>query len=281
MPILQDASTQDLKRLLEVFPASSIKAGWPSIRGTKEEICFAAAESRDLPRILEFIYRNFNRCKQHVYIFTKPEETPDISELIPECEIVDVRNGSEVIAILRSEYSILLRDPPEETTMDFLWPMRIDDLGELLIVRFVVMERNPCAYFDRDCYVTSRVVEEREIVLKLEASGLKRVDLHKGIKALWQDDFMDAPRTSYKKPKSSAREIMDEERGIKEHNPELYLELQEAILFTTMFTVRPSETCSVTVFHVDPSMGYVAFPRYTEGAGDNDVVVRAILESNN
>ena len=280
MPILQDASTQDLKRLLEVFPASSIKNGWPSIRGSKEEICFAAAESRNLSRIVEFIYWNINRCKQHVYIFHKPESTPGISELIPECEILDVRNGSETIAILQSEFKILLRDPPEEATMEFLWPIRIDDTGELLIVRFVVMERNPCAYFDRDCYVTSRVVEEREIVLKLEARGMKRVDLHKGIKTLWQEDFMDAPRTTYKKPKSSAREIMDEALGIKEHNPELYSQLQDAVLFTTMFMVRPCETCSVEVFHVDPSMGYVAFPRYTEGAGDNDVVIRAILEKN-
>ena len=67
---------------------------------------------------------------------------------------------------------------------------------------------------------------------------------------------------------------------IREFNPELYEQLQNATLFATLFQVHPEENCDVDQFQVDPSQGYIAFPRYTEGAGDSDEVVDRILESN-
>jgi hypothetical protein len=73
---------------------------------------------------------------------------------------------------------------------------------------------------------------------------------------------------------------MDEERGIREHNPTLYETLLESPLFATMFQVNPESKCDVSVFLADPSRGYLAFPRYTARKGDTDRVISEILRQN-
>jgi hypothetical protein len=279
--ILQDASKQDLKRLLGSFPVTSLKAGWPSIKGTKEEICFAAAEERDLPRIVAFMKTNFARCRQHVFVLTPP---PDLSvnpeSAVPDAELVDVDGAGGKILVTRAVFSIFLKDPSEEAVVEFLWPMRVTELYGYLVFSLMVLERNPCIYFDRDCFKLSRSIDERGVISNLESLGFVRADLHKGIKTLWDENFMDSFRTKFKKPKSTATEAMDEELGIKEHNPTLYEELQTSTLFRTVFQVGTNSECCVEEFQVDPSGGYIAFPRYTEGSGDADHVVHAIVAKN-
>lgn len=44
MGVLESASVQDRKRLLELFPIGNLRGAWPSMKGTKEEVCFAVAE---------------------------------------------------------------------------------------------------------------------------------------------------------------------------------------------------------------------------------------------
>jgi hypothetical protein len=106
------------------------------------------------------------------------------------------------------------------------------------------------------------------------------VDLHKGIKKLWSEDFMDSPSTGYKTAVSTAREAMDEERGIKEYNPVLYEELQESPLFSSLFQMAPDRGHKVSVMSVDASRGYIAFPRYSENAADTQFVIQKILQNN-
>jgi ribosome biogenesis protein Tsr3 len=101
--ILQDASKQDLKRLLGSFPVTSLKASWPSIKGTKEEICFAAAEERDLPRIVAFMKTNFARCRQHVFVLTpQPDLSVNPESAVPDAELVDVDGAGGKILVTRS-----------------------------------------------------------------------------------------------------------------------------------------------------------------------------------
>jgi hypothetical protein len=280
MPLLQDCSTQDLKRLLGSFPLSTLKLGWPNVRGTKEEICFAAAQERDQDKLVNFMITNFGRCKQHTYILSPSANEPNPFVAVPDAEILAQDAHGRVMAITKAVFSIFLRDPLEESTVEFLWPMRHGAYGDYLVLSFIVLERNPCVYFDRDCFQSARSIDERGILQNLERAGFTRVDLHKGVKALWENGFMDSCRTRYKKPLSVASEAMDEELGIREHNPELYEQLQTATLFATLFQVHPDRGCEVDQFQVDPSQGYIAFPRYTEGAGDSDEVVNRILEGN-
>jgi hypothetical protein len=113
----------------------------------------------------------------------------------------------------------------------------------------------------------------------LKSGPLAPADLHKGIKKLWSDGFMDSSRAKYKTPISTAQETMDEERGIKEYNPDLYGILQQSPLFTTLFQI-PEDKGTVTSFSADPSNGLIGFSRYSEKVGDTDYVIEQILANN-
>ncbi|MDA1315624.1 MAG: hypothetical protein O2968_20030 [Acidobacteria bacterium] len=73
---------------------------------------------------------------------------------------------------------------------------------------------------------------------------------------------------------------MDEELGIKEHNPALYEILVDAMLRDTLFLIPPESGSSVSAVLIDPSSGRMAFPRYSETRGDTDAFIGDILEHN-
>ena len=279
MPILQNASIQDKKRLLELFSIASIKESWPEIKGTKEEICFAVAGQAQPEGIITFMNVHMGRCKQHVYIFNRTPDTT-LPDAIVGGERVHTVGNDAALYVIRTSYSVVLKDPLEETELDFLWPIRIKLTATHLMVSFIAMEKNVSSYFDRQCYVVKKSIEEKTVLEDLHVENLTPTDLHRGIKALWNDGFMDSPRAKFKKPKSLAMEAMDEERGIRENDPELYELLQDSVLLNTLFIITEGQECDVTAFLADCAHGYLAFPRYSEGERNTDFVVDEILRRN-
>ncbi len=280
MPIFHDASVQDIKRLLELFPISRLKQAWPDIKGTKDEICYAIADGRDTDAISDFIDKNLSGCKQHVYVFSRPTDLTELPDSIGDGERILNKDDLRALFLIRVRYNVLLRDPLEEAYIEFLWPVRLDITDNNVVVRFVVLQKNMGAYFDRSHYVAGRTSEEEDVIAAIAKKyDLSVADLHKGIKKLWDEGFMDSPRAQYKKPISTASEAMDEEKGIREHNPELYETLCESPLFRTMFVISPGHG-GTEVFFVDPSKGYLVFPRYSDETGDTDFVISEILRRN-
>jgi hypothetical protein len=146
------------------------------------------------------------------------------------------------------------------------------------------MEKNLSSYFNgRHCWIKDRSVDQEGILLAISNSSkgeIAKTDLHKGIKKLWDDGFVDCRRTKYKKPYSVADETMDHELGIRVSNPELYTVLKTATLLDVVFQVDKGAACTVSAFHMSPSEGTVIFPRYSEKKGDTDHVIREILRHN-
>lgn len=279
MGTFDTASVQDHKRLLELFPIVNLRGYWPRLKGTKEELCQQASEAKDLARVGQFLNENFSNCKQHVYIFERPEGQQLPASLSAESSAHTIRGVSSLF-VLRTTYSVVLRDPLEEASIDFLWPIRVElsPDGLYLVLRFVILEKTVSSYFDRPCYVPDRTIEERMILKEVEGWGNPRADLHKGIKELWKNEFMDSPSAKQKKAFSMATEVMDEELGIREHNPALFEQLQENPLLSVLFLIS-DRTCGTDVFSAKPSEGYLAFPRYSEKGG-TDFVISEILRNN-
>lgn len=288
MPILNAASVQDLKRLLELYPVASLRDHRPDLEGAKEEICYAFAGERDPEAIAKFLDEYLSCCKQHIYVFehkTELEALPPID--IPDGErVLESKDDDRIrmLYVIKLRFRVILKDPLEEATLEFLWPVRLDFTAHHLIVRFVVLEKNIGSYFDgRSYYTDRRSLEEKAILQTLQVifrGRLESADLHKGVKKLWEDDFMDSIRAKYRKDVSTASELMDEDRGIKEHYPDLYATLTDSLLLDTVFLVTPREDFSVTAFIVDPSKGSISFPRFSENKGDTDYVVDEILRHN-
>jgi hypothetical protein len=280
--ILESAPIRDIKHLLELFPLTKLRQNWNDLRGTKEDLCFGAAERRKAAELAQFLDENVSCCKQHVYIFDRGgrQEFVFPESLIEGEKVVQVGND-HALYIIRARYSVVLKNPLEEDELEFLWPVQILLLLDHIVIRFVTLEKNIGSYFDRPYYVGSRNVDERAVLdAFLKELPISRTDLHKGVKTLWDAGFMDSPRARYKKPTSTAQEAMDEELGIREHNPELYETLQDSVLFNTLFAIPEDKGCTVSAFSVDPSNGYMAFVRYSEKKGDTDFVIREILQQN-
>jgi hypothetical protein len=119
MGTIDTASIQDLKRLLELFPVANLREGWPGTKGTKEEICFSIAEGGDRHRIANFVDDHFSCCRQHVYAFVNPNSLELPAVLAEEPAAVQIP-GERSLYVLRVRYSVVLREPLEETFLDFL-----------------------------------------------------------------------------------------------------------------------------------------------------------------
>src|ERR1700733_4094779 len=238
MSILRQASIEDRKRLLELFPVSNLRQIFESKKTKKEEICYAEAANNkpaQITRVAGFVDNHLGCCKQHVYVFAHDGSASLPADVADGEKVLNV-DGAHALYLSRAKYTVVLRDPLEEDTLEFLWPIRVELTKQYVIVRFVVLEKNVSSYFDRSAYVAGKSLTE-ETVLAGIAGGLAPADLNRGIKKLWADGYIESTRSRFKKPYSTSSETMDEERGIKEHYPDLYAIMQEAPLYTTLFEV--------------------------------------------
>jgi hypothetical protein len=283
MQILSGASVSEVKRLLDLFPATNLWRQWPDVPiiTTKEELSLAIATQGDFPRIVTFLEENFSACKQHVYIFASDmeiQELPAKPEGSERMIYLDAIGAQAALYLARVQFKVVLTDPPEATTIDFLWPFKIEVFEGHVIARFVILEKKLASYFSRTPYGIKRSVEEAQIVAAIvESLNLKPVDLHKGIKALWDNGFMDAIFLEFKKSQSKSSETMDKQKGLRATDPALYESVKNKPLLSAIFAIDPKEHSEVSNFTSKPSDGLIAFTKYTDGKEDVDNVLRKIL----
>ena len=269
--MIETATTEELERLLALFPVKALRREWRHIEGAKTDLCREVAQSSGMHAILEFVDRNFLFCKQHVYVYEAPE-LDSLPKTIAGGGIKELYDDAEALYLTRLRHQVILLDPVEETEISFLWPVNIRLASEHLVVRFVTLEKNLQTYLQRQYSLRSRSVKEEDILDGLASNhGLEISDLHAGVKALWESNFFDAFRVRFKKPHSTTTEEMDEEMGIKQHNPQLYRMISDAELFRTHFKVLPRdgvEPCVATII-AEPSKGHLRFTSYSEAGDEN------------
>jgi len=281
MPAFQNASKSDIRYLLELFPIANLRAAWKGGKKNKEQFCAEVAATRSKKEITEFIAENIYSCKQHVHIFSLGEDKTITfpEEILGGERILHAANVS-ALYIVKVRHKVILSDPLDDDYIDFLWPILIEILPEHLLVRIVSLEKDLQSHFQRPCIVRSRSVAESGVLSALKGLHQGPVDLHKGIKKLWENGFMDATRTKYKKPHSQASETMDEALGIRTFYPELYETLKLSTLFSTLFVIDPKAKCGVSAMSATPLNGFLTFPRYADATNGTGYVVEQILQHN-
>lgn len=290
MVMLKKSSDVEIERLLDLYPASALKSFWTNHKkASKRELCSAIASERDIDGIADFLATYFSCCKQHVYVSSHDAALKSAPEIRfsggGRVWELDEKGQKESLHIVKVVYDIVLNNPLEETTLEFLWPVWLSWTSKHLIIRFITMEKNAESYFaGRAPMRRGRSIDEESLIKHVANEfehTLQVTDLHKGLKRVWADDFMDARRVQFRKAHSTASEMMDEEKGIKQSDPELYALLQTAHINSALFSVLGvKEKFSVSALSIHPSEGYVAFPRFSEQPGDTDYVVREILRHN-
>jgi hypothetical protein len=238
---LETASIDDIQRLLELFPLAALKVVWDHFRGTKEEICRQAAREADYRKICAFVIANFSHCKQHSYIFNpRAEDDPPPDLAFPDADILGQRNRQSTVYLAKAKYTVLLKDPFSQEEVELLWPMRIEYREPATLISFIVLERNVKYFFEREAINVRRHLDEADVIGEVLTLGYAPLDLNRGVKALWREDYMDAFRAKFKKPRSTTTEAMDRERGIKATEPDLYAQMLRLPMYDTMFRVNPN-----------------------------------------
>jgi hypothetical protein len=275
MPILQDASKDERRRLLELFPVAVLRKGF-EIVGTKDNIAADVADDvgpDQIQKIILFVEKNLGCCKQHVYVF--PDEP--VPEDVFNVERVSVTDAQGLF-LAKERYSVFVPDPLRMEQISFLWPIKVERIAGYLVVRFIVLEKNVSALFGEAAKVTGKLLTEEGILDSWGLTENLRVDLNKGIKQLWQDDWMDCFRGQYKKAFSTSLEKMDGNRSIKKEYSAIYKDMMVSPIHTSGFRIS-DDALKLDVFSVNPTEGTIGFPTYSQ-PGDSDAIIRKILESN-
>lgn len=281
MSILQKSSADLRQRLLDLFPAANLRKEFEQ-KGLKSGISGNLASHSDIRKlsaIADFVDRNVQFCKQHVYVLSRDEDAT-LPESIPSGERVKLEQD-HALYLAHIDYEVVEMGPqPTYSSIRFLWPVRIELHQKYLLVRFVVMEKNIGSYFDQKVTVRDKSLSEEIIMGNLLVDGtFGTADLNRGFKALWHQDKIDVSRIRYKEPDSTVTRSMDEEKGLKQVRPEKYEELQRFPLHQSVFIPYKSFK-EVGSFAADPTSGVIGFTRYfKEGASGNELI-RQILKNN-
>ena len=200
-------------------------------------------------------------------------------ESIPHGEMVKSEQD-HALYLARVEYTVVELDPLKFSSIDFLWPIRIELHQNYSLVRFVVMEKDVGSYFDQEIMVRGKSLSEETVTASLLVDGtVGPADLNKGLKELWHQDKIDASRIRYKEPDAVVTRSMDEEKGLKKTSPDKYEELRKFPLHQTVFIPYKGFT-EVGSFSADPTRGFIGFSRYFKEGASGDELIRQILKNN-
>lgn len=281
MKILANATPDEIVRLLLLFPLANLKSEWPEFNTDKAQLCAAAATTGDFKRIALFVANNFGACKQHIYV-RKPslgdEAVVPIS--VPKCQTLFSVPGQRGVFLARKEFEVVDPDTLTRSTFNFLWPVLVQAFFSRLVVRFVMLEKNVGARAESRVLVANKGIQELDVLANVHPVGLGPEDLHKGIKALWREDFVDSFRLKLMKPESTSEETMHRAKGIKKLKPDLFKEAMDHELLFAAFSLEPLANSTVHNFSIKPAEGYLAVGRYTDRNEDVENVVAEIIKRN-
>jgi hypothetical protein len=284
MALLHNASIQQLRRLLEFFPAPKLKEEWPGTKGQKKsDVCEIIAGTRDYNRMSAFLRQNFAHCRQHVHILSRNNKEADPLAALPASDPIGDAVGAVSFHLASVPYTVYLLDPIEKTSIDVLWPIKIQQADEITIVRTFVLERDPSNYTGRPLLKAIREFDEKKLAVDLANLGLPGKDLNKGVKHLWRSEEIDAPRVRFKKEQSTNTVDMDEGKGLRETDPDAFKDIMGRPLLNTNFRSEPDPEDPEKVqklFQVNATFGRIGFTSYNDDPGDTDAVIESILANN-
>lgn len=276
-----------LTRLLHLYPYQNTKEYFQGDEKTQAGLINWIIDNSQEPAIIKYCEDNFATTKKHVYFFNEIKNginIPNDFEVLHSKTSV-VGNIKTCFLILKAHFEISVISPYQELDFYFPWPIKIITSPKGIRVEFTILERKIDFYLNQNLEVIkSKQLTDESYVLQelMRYNGLDwtRKDLHKGIKKLWADGLIDALETNYKKSKSSAVETMDYSFTLKKAYPLLYAEIIKHELTKTNFCFVKNVSNYAKRFRIEPKVGKIAFPLYTDDVNLNENVMQKIIEKN-
>ena len=286
------SSSTLLSRLLALYPVNVLRTTWPLGNLTKDEAIAKIVKTQTQQAIVRFAAENFPCTRQHVYLFELSAPFNDAFPPNPlgwDTEVIRFSTAARhtFFYLLDLKFNVILLDALESQSIEFKWPVTVVVEEATMQVKFTIMEKDLRTYFPNSGAVTvrNRSINENDI-LRAIRDNLKPtwqaepMDINKGVKALWKQNFIDSPEARWRNSKSTSRETMDEKFMIRRDRPEVYQAAMKSPLLKTQFLFLKDGTQYVSHFVVEASIGLVRFPMFTVREDGTTNVLTKILELN-
>lgn len=277
-----------LYRLLEAYPVAVVKHYFDTDAPRQDKLIELIIKTFSKEQIEIFAFEYFGFLHQHVYILDSnvPVLDDSLSLLNGFKSVTDldgVKYYNFIYQIKYNYFSPILNGREE---LVFNCPFRITLYKNKLILMINTLERNIKNYFTTPIYSLGKNIDESDIIDDIKnglptGTTVAPVDLNKGIKKLWEDGFIDAIYSKYKRAKSTSTEVMDEENLLKITYPDRYKEIVKAPIDRTVFLVVDKGAKDVVSrFRIEPRIGKTTITRFPDGLSDLNNLIQKIIDNN-
>lgn len=279
------------RRLLNLFPVKNLAEMIDGQKTSKDTIITSILSRTNSGETIAWVNKNFEIARHHVYFFSSSKHincVPNKFSLLgTKPSALDAR---ECLFLLDLTYQVVIRTSEntfKEIPIVFKWPVKIEFLGKVILVKMIIMEKKIDAYLDDSerRINDTRDLEEADILTGAQKAlhgvcTVDPLDLNKGIKTLWDADMIDSREVKYKKSVSTTTETMDDKRYVKRDLAAQYKELIKVPLLKTIFDAMDETKRLSDHFRADSTAGVVTFPVFSENPQQPKNVVREILKNN-
>jgi len=288
-------AAQARERLLNLFPAHAIRSAWSLGNITKERAVEHLVKTASAQDTNAFAFDHFPLTKQHVdLLLPSPRVHPSarLNLITGETPVLRRTEDGETqyFYLLDVRFEVVFLETLHREFIDFKWPILVGVQPNLLQVKFTILEKDVRSYFrDTDAgrvMVSRRSVDEKAI-LKLIQDEFRRhdrklepLDINRGVKALWAQDYIDSQDARWKKHRSTATETKDERFFLKRDLPEVCETVRRSPLLKAQFQFMRDSDQFVPHFVVEASSGVLRFPMYCNRRESTLNVIAKILELN-
>ena len=278
------------KRLIKLFPVKLLKEHFNSEQVSED--LFNDILNKNIKSVIDaFAYVNLENTKQHIYVFdlgfSINRQNLNLSAFpIPIIKQSTINQETIIIISPIVDFRVILSDPFEEVILKFHQPIQIVLKDTHMICYATILEKNMSSHFtDNRRVLNVEKVNDESFILEQICNHFSILnpspcDLNKGIKYLWANDYVDSKYAKWKKDKSTTTETMDENYTLKTHYPDVYQGLINAPLKKMIFKYIKDDKLFPEHFTIDPSVGEISIPLFSNHINQNQNVVREILSNN-
>jgi len=277
-------------RLLESVPAKILKEEF-NLEGLNQKAAISeVVDNNNKNLIRNFVFGNFGHFHQHIFVFDLNVEIPE--DWSPDARFLHAttEDGNDRVFDLIFQINYKLFNPAAGAEQELLFecPVRINIKDQILILKISTLERGVNKYFPNQVYGMGKDMDESNIISLIkdmlpQGCTMVTCDLNKGVKHLWDKDFVDAGFIKHKRSKSIATQSMDEDNLLKKIYPDEYREiikdpLDKSIFLITDKTVNISNF--VPRFNIEPTRGKITITRFADKNESIDNLIEKIIANN-
>jgi hypothetical protein len=284
--------SKPLNRLLNIFPVAAMRAQWKIGGRTKLDVIDGVIAKIHTANITDFVEKSMGLTKQHIYLYEhdlkRLADLPSnvLTNFGPD-KVHRTNTTIEFFYLIPLEFRYVAGSPPEEGSIDFPWPVRFVFRKGIVEAHLTTMEKDLEAYLEdlTPVYSVHRDIEDRDILEDFRktldrTTTLVSLDINRGVKHLWANNFIDAPRAAWKSAVSTKIDAMDGQYMVKRDDPNEYAQAIACPLLKTIFKVLAPGVNWPEVLLIDATGGEISIPRYSNDPTAIENVIGEILRHN-